>query len=98
MLKECNPKYWNITINESDECKLKLKNLTKELLDNIEIVDNLNSIDIEKVVTSDTAEVRRMKVDENNDKCGELKGNGVEFKKIPIGNTILTMMNEQKIY
>ena len=30
MLKQCNPKYWNITINESDECKLLLNNLTKE--------------------------------------------------------------------
>ena len=55
MLKQCNPKFWNITISESDECKLKLNNSTKELLDSIEIVDNVNSINIKKVVTSDVA-------------------------------------------
>ena len=64
MLKQCNPKYWNITINESDACKLLVINLTKELLDNIEIVDNESSLNVERVVTSDTAEVRRMNTDE----------------------------------
>ena len=63
-MKQCNPKYWNITINESDACKLLLYYLTKELLDNIEIVDNESSLNVERVVTSDTAEVRRMNTDE----------------------------------
>ena len=64
MLKQCNPKYWNITINENDACKLLVSKLTKELLDNIEIVDNESSLNVERVVTSDTAEVRRMNTDE----------------------------------
>ena len=64
MLKQCNPKYWNITINESDACKLSVSNLTKELLDNSKIVDNESSLNVERVVTSDTAEVRRMNTDE----------------------------------
>ena len=96
MLKQCNPKYWNITINESDECKLKLQNLTKELLDNIEIVDNVNSINIERVVTSDTAEVRRMKVDEIVNNSAELKEeNNSKSKLIPIGNTMIFNNNER---
>ena len=95
MLKQCNPIYWNITINESDECKLLLNNLTKELLDNIEIVDNETSINIERVVTSDTAEVRRMNIDENINKS-ELNNSSICASKIiPIGYTMLYNSNER---
>jgi hypothetical protein len=64
MLKHCNPKYWNMIINESEACKQVMTNLSKELLENVELVDNECSINIEKVITSDTADVRGIQKDE----------------------------------
>lgn len=73
-----------------------MQNLTKELLDNIEIVDNVNLINIERVVTFDTAEVRRMKVDEVVNNSAELKEeNNSKSKLIPIGNTMIFNNNER---
>ena len=58
MLKQCNPKYWNITINESEECMNKIKKVTKNIMENIEIIDTEKSVNIENIISSDTAHAR----------------------------------------
>ena len=66
VLKKCNPKYWNIQINESEECINLMKNITKDLIDSIQIIDNESLIRVEKVVTDDTSKVREINKDYEN--------------------------------
>jgi hypothetical protein len=65
-LKHCHPKYWNITINESAECRKILNTITNTLMENIEIMDTEFSVNIEKIITSDTANVRQINYENTN--------------------------------
>jgi hypothetical protein len=65
MLRHCNPKYWNITINESEECLTRVNNVTNRLIENIEIMDTENAVNIERVISSDTANVREVKYEKS---------------------------------
>ena len=84
-IKKCNPKYWNIEINESQEC-IKLINKITE--DNIQIIDSESLINVEKIVTDYTSKVREMKEDyENNIFNEDLKY--FQNNKMPTSNTML---------
>lgn len=60
MLKKCHPLYYNIVIDESEEMKKSMNELTKTLINETEVIDSDNAINIEKIISSDTAEVRKL--------------------------------------
>jgi hypothetical protein len=66
VLKKCNSKYWNIKINESEQCINLMNKITKDLVDNIQIIDSESLIRVEKIVTDDTSKVREIKEDYEN--------------------------------
>ena len=80
MLKQCNPMYWNISINESKERMQKIKNLTNILVEDIETMDTESSLNIEKIITSDTAKVREIDYEEPISE---------KLYTIPMSNTLL---------
>jgi hypothetical protein len=80
MLRHCNPRYWYITINESEECLRRVNNVTNNLTENIEIMDIENAVNIERVISSDTATVREVKYE----KC-----TSVNLYTIPMSSTLL---------
>ena len=87
MLKRCNPKYWNIEINESDQCIDLMNNITKNLVDKIQIIDNKTLLTIDKVMSNDISKVRELNIDENISYDDKTNENGLH--KIPISNTML---------
>jgi hypothetical protein len=86
MLRHCNPKYWNITINESEECLRRVNNVTNNLIENIEIMDTENAVNIERVISSDTATVREVKYE---------KFTSENLYTIPMSSTLL--YNENRV-
>jgi hypothetical protein len=87
MLKRCNPKYWNIEINESNHCIDLMNNITKNLVDQIQIIDNKTLITIDRVISNDTSKVRELNVDEHVACENNTDENGLY--NIPISNTML---------
>jgi hypothetical protein len=90
MLKQFNPKYWNISINESNNCKKIMKNLRSEVLNNVEVVDNERSKNIEKVITCDATDVRCFNKDEN------ISSNGDVTKSIRVSSSMVHNNNNER--
>jgi hypothetical protein len=88
VLKKCNPKYWNIKINESEQCINFMNKITDDLVNSIQVIDNESLIRVEKVVTDDTSKVREMKDDFENNFL-DSKEKSFKIEQIPISNTML---------
>lgn len=88
MLKKCNPKYWNIQINESEECINVMNNITQVLLDNIEIIDSKSLIKVDRIVTDDTSKVRQINENETSTNFETLNVNS-GTSEISISNSML---------
>ncbi len=89
VLKKCNPKYWNIKIDESEQCINLMNKITKDLVDNIQIIDSESLIKVEKIVTDDTSKVREIKEDYCDNKLFTKDDINCTTEQMAISNTML---------